>query len=396
MPTERLLSTDEAASRLGVKRETLYAYVSRGLISSQRGVDGRSYFDADKVDALAARGRGGTGAAGSTLTIESSVSTVRDDRLSYRGHDTVELARSWRFEDVAELLWRGTLRPTPIWTPDPDAVAIGRRAAAALPDDAGLVARLRVVAVALGEALPASEDDIDTARRLLASMVATLPRLGNEESGDLAGALWARLSPRPPDRELLRALDAALVLAADHGLIRSTLTARIVANSGGSLADSVLAALGVAATASVRSSALGPSRRMLAEIQAGADPDDLLDGAPLPHTDRRYPDGDPRADAVLILLPDGPHVSLVGALQHHDDHPSADVALAALAHAGGMVREGGETIALVARMAGWLAHAMEERRRPTGLRISEVYTGPEPEGPRPRRMLDAVQDYLSR
>lgn len=396
MSGQVLLSTGEAASRLGVKRETLYAYVSRGLITSQRGVDGRSYFDADKVHALAARGRRGAGTGGSTLAIESSVSTVRDGRLSYRGHDAVELARSRSFEDAAELLWRGTLRPAPTWSPDPDAVRAARRAAEAFPDDAGLVARLEVVVAALEAALPKADDDVEGARRLLASSVAALPRLGNDEGGDLAGTLWARLSSRPPDRDLLRALDAALVLGADHGLIRSTLTARIVANSGGSLAAAVLAALGVAATASVRASALVPARRMLVEIDAGADPDGLLDETPLPHIDRRYPDGDPRADAVLTFLPDGPHLTLADALRRRDDHPSADVALAALAHAGGMAREGGETIALVARMAGWLAHAMEERRRPTRLRISEVYTGPEPEHPRPRRMLDAVQDYLSR
>lgn len=394
MSPQRLLSADEAAARLGVKRETLYAYVSRGRITSQRGVDGRSYFDPDEVEALGGRGRGGS--PGSAVTMESSVSTVRGGRLSYRGHDAVELARSWRFEDVAELLWRGTLRPAPAWTPDPDAVAIARLAASALPDETGLVARLPVVVAALDGALRESEDDVETARRLLVSVVAALPRLGDDEDDGIAGTLWARLSPRPPDRDMLRALDTALVLGADHGLIFSTLTARVVANAGGSLAASALAGLAVAGSASVRASALGPARRLLAEIEDGSDPNAALDETPLPHLDLRYPDGDPRADALLALLSDGPHVPLVEALARRDDHPSADVALAALAHAGGMVREGAETIALVARMAGWLAHAMEERRRPTRLRISEVYTGPEPEAPRTRRTLDAVQDYLSR
>lgn len=148
----------------------------------------------------------------------------------------------------------------------------------------------------------------------------------------------------------------------------------------------------------------GPENAPIAPVTAAATsaPDEATTRAvkaedtPLPHLDRRYPDGDPRADVLLALLPDGPHVPLVDALRRRDDHPSADVALAALALAGGTVQEGGEAIALVARMAGWLAHAMEERRRPTRLRVSEVYSGPEPETPRPRRMLDAVQDYLSR
>ena len=36
MTAERLLTTDEVARRLGVKKATVYAYVSRGLLSSRR------------------------------------------------------------------------------------------------------------------------------------------------------------------------------------------------------------------------------------------------------------------------------------------------------------------------------------------------------------------------
>lgn len=391
-----LLSTDDAAARLGVKRETLYAYVSRGLITSQRGVDGRSYFDPEHVDALAARGRGGTGTSATTLTVESSVSLVRDGRLSYRGHDAVALARSWGFEDVAELLWRGTLRPTSAWTPDPDALRIAEHAAAALPDDASPVTRLQVAVAALDGALPGDLTEIERARRVLATTVTALPRLGAEEGPGIARRLWSRLTPEPPETGLLRALDAALVLGADHGVVFSTVEARLVANTGGSLTGAVLAGLALAATASVRASALAPARRLLGEMEAGRDPNALLDETPLPHLDRRYPDGDPRADAILALLPDGPDLALVEAVERRGDHPSTDVAVAALAHAGGMIPEGAEAIVLVARIAGWLAHAMEERQTPTRLRVSEVYRGPEPQAPRSRRTLDAVQDYLQR
>lgn len=50
------LSTRETAERLGVKPETVYAYVSRGQLSSSRAPGGRgSTFDAAEVDALARR-----------------------------------------------------------------------------------------------------------------------------------------------------------------------------------------------------------------------------------------------------------------------------------------------------------------------------------------------------
>ncbi len=52
------IGTREAARRLGVKPETLYAYVSRGLLSSRRAPGGRgSTFDPAQVAALARRGR---------------------------------------------------------------------------------------------------------------------------------------------------------------------------------------------------------------------------------------------------------------------------------------------------------------------------------------------------
>ncbi|MFQ5558336.1 MAG: MerR family transcriptional regulator, partial [Acidimicrobiales bacterium] len=50
------ISATEAAERLGVKRETIYAYVSRGLLDSRRAVDGKtSTFDPGQVERLRRR-----------------------------------------------------------------------------------------------------------------------------------------------------------------------------------------------------------------------------------------------------------------------------------------------------------------------------------------------------
>ena len=48
----------EAAHRLGIKPASLYAYVSRGVLTRRRDADGRaSMFDADEVAQLARKGR---------------------------------------------------------------------------------------------------------------------------------------------------------------------------------------------------------------------------------------------------------------------------------------------------------------------------------------------------
>ena len=106
----QLLTADEVAIRLGVKLGTVYAYVSRGNLTSRRDPSRRrSLFDADEVEALARRGRPrrSTRPTALDVTIETGITRIRDHRITYRGHDVVELARSATFEQAAELLARG-------------------------------------------------------------------------------------------------------------------------------------------------------------------------------------------------------------------------------------------------------------------------------------------------
>ena len=62
----------------------------------------------------------------------------------------------------------------------------------------------------------------------------------------VAGALTARLAPEP-DTDLVRAVNAALVLLADHELATSTVAVRVAASTRADLYDAVLAGLGVLA-----------------------------------------------------------------------------------------------------------------------------------------------------
>src|SRR4051812_50217811 len=60
MLTESMLTTAEAARRLGVKPETLYAYVSRGMLTRHPAPGGRrSLFARAEVERLAGRARRG-------------------------------------------------------------------------------------------------------------------------------------------------------------------------------------------------------------------------------------------------------------------------------------------------------------------------------------------------
>ena len=97
------LSAAEAAERLGVKVETVYAYVSRGVLSRAR--DHARGFAAAEVELLAARGRRSSTAKPAPLTVVSALTELGEDYIAYRGRNVVEVARELRFEAVARLLW---------------------------------------------------------------------------------------------------------------------------------------------------------------------------------------------------------------------------------------------------------------------------------------------------
>jgi citrate synthase len=407
------LTAAEAAARLGVKPATLYAYVSRGLLGSQRAPGGRtSTFDPAEVERLTRRGRGGRRGrrpAAGELVVESALTAIHDGAPWYRGLPVTRLAATRTFEEVAEWLWSGRLRgPGPArWRAGTAALAAGRRAQAALPAGALPLERLQVIAAAL-----AAGDDLRlelrpaavtaAGRALIAGLADCLPRLGRPPPGDagIAGRLWAGLSPRDPDPALPAVLDAALVLLADHELAASTVAARVAASVR---ADPyAVAAAGLATlSGSLHGGASLAVEALLAEIERPGltlGQARLRAGPVLGERLRRgerlrglghplYPGGDPRAAFLLARLRQAaggsPRLAVVEALldaTRRRGLPPAnvDLALAALAHVAEMTRGAGEAIFAVARVAGWLAHALEEYDRATPIRLRAVYTGPPP------------------
>jgi citrate synthase len=97
-----------------------------------------------------------------------------------------------------------------------------------------------------------------------------------------------------------------------------------------------------------------------------------------------YPDGDPRVPPILALA------GRLGSTAHADrlletlraqgaSRPNVDFALAAFSHALGVAPGAGEALFTAARLAGWLAHAMEEYAARTDFRLRAIYSGDRPE-----------------
>lgn len=372
---ESMLTTNQAARRLGVKPATVYAYVSRGLLTSKK-VNRHSMFEVAEVEALAQR----TGARGAvaavTDRIRTRISLLENDRLYYRGRSVPELSSTRRFEDVAHWLWTG-VDTTGMQFPE------GQEIWMALPDSATLTDRIRV-AVALAAAGDPLRFDLDravtTAKALIADVVESLPLVGKPQSTDIADRLWARLSPLPPAPDVL---NAALILLADHDLAVSTMAARVAASAHAHPYAVVSAGLG-AMEGQKHGAAATIAHRFL--LQAESDPmgavaEHLRSGRPIPGFGHLiYRSRDPRADHLLALLRG--HGDLVAdkvIATQQQTFPNVDLALGQLGLMFQMPPDAGEAIFAIARIVGWVAHAMEEYAEP-GLRFRTlgVYTGDRP------------------
>jgi citrate synthase len=219
--------------------------------------------------------------------------------------------------------------------------------------------------------------------------------------------------PRP---EQVAAVDAALILLADHDLAASTFAARVAASAWAGPYRVILAGLGPLGGA--LHGGAGPAvEALIDEVAAGADPGATLDAGlasgPVPGFGHRvYRDRDPRADHLLArLTPDRGRPSLAiglrrstastgglrrstatgavaaleaaGALldaaaERDMPAPNVDFALAALVRAHGLRAGSSATIFTLARIAGIVAHALEEYEHRLRFRPRASYVGPAP------------------
>jgi len=391
------LTAAEAARRLGVKPATLYAYVSRGVLTRSRAADGRaSLFSADEVDRLARKGRPRRPAGTLEITVESAITEITADSLHFRGLDATRLAVSRTFEEVAELLWTGELRPAAEpWQARPAALAAGRAAQAALPAGTLPLERLQVIvpAMAATDPLRLQLDPsavVVAGRNVIAGMVDCLPPVAAESSaGPVAARLWTRLCGHRASPGLLHATSAALVLLADHELAASTLAARAAASVRADPYAVVGTGLGAVSGALHGGASLGAETLLAAASGPGDVPrvvaELLRRGEKVPGFGHFvYRGGDPRATVLLDLVrraaPKSGQLAVAEAVlaevrQKSLPEPNIDFALATLAQVAGMVRGAGEAIFAVSRTAGWVAHALEAYSGPGPLRPRAVYTG---------------------
>ncbi|WP_411289111.1 citrate synthase [Phenylobacterium sp.] len=385
MPSADWIAAEDARARLGVRPQTLYAYVSRGRVQVRPDPHDprRSLYRAADITALTqrkSRSRKVSDVAAGAIAwgepvLASSITTVAGGRLFYRGRDAIKLAETETLEAVARLLRGGhgaalkrTERPASPHAPD-----MRSRAFLALAQRAG------IDPPAKGRAALALAVEAATLLDVLTDAIAG--EVGGGAIHNRLAMAWG-LGPGGPGADLIR---RTLVLVADHELNASAFSARVAASTGASLSACALA--GIATLSGPRHGGATQAVQTLAAEATQQGPrqaiaNRLVEDRALPGFGHPlYPDDDPRAAALLdrLTLP-----ADLAALQQAVRAvtglaPNVDFALVAISQGLKLPADAPFALFTVARCAGWIAHAIEQGQSDSLIRPRARYVGPEPE-----------------
>lgn len=388
-----LLSAEKACEILGIKRATLYTYVSRGLLKPVRRHDSKyNCYQRAELENLLVRSssHGGHGAAAAMAmrwgqpVLNTSITEITPQGPRYRGHLFEDLIRyPGVFENVSELLWSGVLPDNPhAWDVTPLRADVQRALDGVSNSGIRLVRVFAISSSVLG-GVPLTDElrsgsIAHYSHELLLTFAGACGVLGprgrfHAPAGETPVAVhMLEALGMSPTEEATRAINAALIAAADHDLASATLAARIAASVGAGLHACIMAGL-----AAQSGSALNGGCDLVEDLLCGITSEKDLKSRVREADQRRqrlpgfglplYPDGDPRAryliQFALSLTPASKEVELASKFveQVRDSigiHANIEVGLAILALALGMPRRSFGALWVVGRTAGWIAHVV--------------------------------------
>ncbi|HJU16595.1 MAG TPA: citrate synthase [Stellaceae bacterium] len=329
--------------------------------------------------------------------------------LWLRGHTLAEIVAEYGYEGAVALLWEGFAGEGLSRSGVRAELAEARQRAFAHLGEwlSPAAARPLVDGVRLSlEYLPADS----TPAAILAALpvaVAALVRAGRGEAPvppdpalATAADLLRMIQGAPAPAAMAEALDTYFAAVLENGLNTSAFTARIIASSGASLAASVIGAY-CAFSGPRHGGAPGPTLDMLDAIAASGDPAAWIErtlaaGERLMGFGHRvFRRGDPRAAALAAALdrlgPEAGRRAFAARVEREVKtvfarlkpgrpalEPNVEINAALLLDAVGIPRAAFTPVFAVARCAGWLAHALEQRREGRLVRPTSAYVGPIP------------------
>lgn len=387
------VDSEEACAILKIKPQSLYAYVSRGLVRTVDAPGRASLYARADLDVLRARSqaRKGHGAvAASALrwgepVLESAITRLDEHDIYYRGFPLSQLiSNNVSFERVAELMWSGMLPPVePTWETSETKKRRHDSEYSVPVTYAELCASLSQLNFS-----PAAVDDQTLSETLAVGRVvlsSCADRSGDQMS--CAASLVQRLLPKGRRPDAAELLNAALVASADFELSASTFAARIAASTGASLLACLQAGL-AAFSGPAHGAQISSIEEMLLHLEHGTSIDSyvkraLAPGGNLPGFGQKlFPKGDPRAVALFELIQPPPNASMKAidelaraVFKRTGLKPNLELALVILTRRLDLPRGSAFGLFATGRIAGWIAHVVEQRQQGHVLRPRAKYTG---------------------
>jgi citrate synthase len=334
--------------------------------------------------------------------------------LWVRGHSLDELVADYGYDGAVGVLWEGFAGTGLTRAAMRARLGAGRLAAFARLGEWLDRAATRPMVEGMRLCLASLPEDAEPADILASLPVAAAALVRRRRDSTLitpdpdrgtADDLLCMVHGLPVAPVLSEGLDNYFTAVIDNGLSNSGFTARIIASSRASLASAALGAY-CAFTGPLHGGAPGPTLDLLDEAAAADDLDawaerKLASGERLMGFGHRvFRLGDPRSvilrRALDRIAADEPaaaaRIEFAGRVEHAVGaafarlkpgrpplQPNVEINAALLLDAVGLPRDAFMPVFSVARGAGWLAHAMEQRREGRLVRPSSAYVGPVPD-----------------
>ncbi len=336
-------------------------------------------------------------------------------RLLYRGYDVVDLARHSTFEEVAYLLWYGRLPGLTEF----QAFLDGFTGSMHLPVETVMILRmfphaatpmevLRTAVSSMGHWDPDSGNTrLDAMLRKAQRITERIPliisshqrlRDGHEpveprSNCGIAFNFLYTLTGKEPDPVMVKAMDTALILHADHELNASTFTARVTSATLTDIYSAMTSAI-AALKGPLHGGANAEVMKMLEDIgdaykAEGWVKRQLAEKKKVPGFGHRvYRCEDPRASVlresarqITTLTGKTRYFEIAqevekAMLNYSKVYPNVDFFSAPLYNAMGIPAELFTPIFAISRAVGWTAHILEQWKNNRLIRPSAHYVGP--------------------
>lgn len=350
------------------------------------------------------------------VAAETSLSLVdgEQSRLLYRGIPIQELAHNSTYEETVFLLWNGRLPLREELAAFQKQLAANRQVPKeiieflkSLPKKTHPMAVLRTSVSLLGAYDPEERRiDADASRDKAYSLIAKFPTIiaafkriregknpvAPDSKLSQAADFLYMMHDKKPEKEMERAIDAYLILLADHGLNASTFSARVTASTEADIYSAVTSAIGTL-KGDLHGSANQRAMEMILDIGAPAKAEkyvmDLLTQKKkiMGFGHRIYKKEDPRATAFRRIaeklcdrMGEKKWMEISNIIEkvmwREKQIPcNVDFFSASVLYMLGIPVDFFTTVFAASRVAGWTAHIMEQRLANKLIRPQADYTG---------------------